>query len=132
MPNIDNLKPKLEYVVNKKVLDEMSEDGDAKLEGPQGEVQAEVEHIMNILGEKGNPTDRFTELFADKTKIKSDGLKLKKIFLEVVFTKFGVHSLEHVTRGVQKVRTTLETLFKDDQDAQNMILDSIFKQFGMD
>ena len=33
MPNIDNLKPKLEFVVNKKVLDEMSEDGDAKLEG---------------------------------------------------------------------------------------------------
>lgn len=33
MPNIENLKPKLEYVVNKKVLDEMSEDGDAKLEG---------------------------------------------------------------------------------------------------
>ena len=49
MPNIDNLKPKLEYVVNKKVLDEMSEDGDAKLEGVQAEVQSEVEHIMGVL-----------------------------------------------------------------------------------
>jgi len=38
MPNIDNLKPKLEYVVNKKILDEMSEDGDQKLEGVQAEV----------------------------------------------------------------------------------------------
>lgn len=28
MPNIDNLKPKLEFVVNKKVRDEASEDGD--------------------------------------------------------------------------------------------------------
>lgn len=39
MPNMENLKPKLEFVVNKKVLDEMaSEDGDKKLEGPQAEV----------------------------------------------------------------------------------------------
>ena len=132
MPNIDNLKPKLEYVVNKKVLDEMSEDGDQKLEGVQAEVQSEVEHIMGVLAQKGDPTELLKELFEDKTKIKSDGLRLKKIFLEVVFTKFGVHSLEHVSRGIQKVRTTVGTMFKDQQDAQNMVLDSIFKQFGMD
>jgi hypothetical protein len=87
---------------------------------------------MGVLAQKGDPTDLFKELLADKTKIKSEGLKLKKIFLEVVFTKFGVHSLEHVSRGVQKVRNTFDTMFKDQQDAQNMILDSIFKQFGMD
>ena len=82
---------------------------------------------MGVLAQKGDPTDLFKELLADKTKIKSEGLKLKKIFLEVVFTKFGVHSLEHVSRGVQKVRNTFDTMFKDQQDAQNMILDSIFK-----
>ena len=89
-----------EYVVNKKVLDEMSEDGDQKLEGVQAEVQSEVEHIMGVLAQKGDPTELLKELFEDKTKIKSDGLRLKKIFLEVVFTKFGVHSLEHVSRGI--------------------------------
>jgi len=82
---------------------------------------------MGVLAQKGDPTELLKELFEDKTKIKSEGLRLKKIFLEVVFTKFGVHSLEHVSRGIQKVRTTVGTMFKDQQDAQNMVLDSIFK-----
>lgn len=87
---------------------------------------------MSILSLKGDQTELLKEVLADKTKIKSEGLKLKKIFLEILFTKFGVHSLEHVSRGVQKVRITLDEMFKDQKDAQRMALDSIFNQFGMD
>lgn len=52
------------------------------------------------------------ELLKDKSKIQSEGLKLKQIFLEIIFIKFGIHSLEHVSRGVEKVKGVLDDLFK--------------------
>lgn len=87
---------------------------------------------MGVLAQKGDITELLRELLADKTKIKSEGLKLKQIFLEIIFTKFGVHSLEHVSRGVEKVRAALDELFKGNTEAQRMALDTIFKSFGMD
>lgn len=55
---------------------------------------------MEVLGQKGDISENLKELLQDKIKVKSEDLKLKKIFLEIIFTKFGVHSLEHVSRGV--------------------------------
>lgn len=135
MPNAESLRPKLEFVQNKKVRDEnmAGEDGEPSTETPElAQVAAEVEHIMGVLAQKGDITELLRELLADKTKIKSEGLKLKQIFLEIIFTKFGVHSLEHVSRGVEKVRTALDELFKGNAEAQRMALDTIFKSFGMD
>lgn len=66
---------------------------------------------MEVLGQKGDITKQLKDLLANKDKIKSEGLLLKQIFLEVVFTKFGMLSLEHVSRGAERVKAILEELF---------------------
>ena len=87
---------------------------------------------MSVLAQKGDITELLRETLNDKGRIKSEGLKLKQIFLEILFVKFGVHSLEHVTRGVEKVRHTVDDLFKDNAKAQRMIIETIFKAFRME
>lgn len=95
-------------------------------------IDEEVDLIMQELAKKGDITEDLRTLLADKTKIKSEGLLLKQVLLETVFTKFGVQSLEHVSRGVQKVGKVLQEQFKGQADAQRMALDTIFKAFNMD
>lgn len=68
----------------------------------------------------------------DKDKIKSEGNVLKQLLLEVLLTKFGTHSLEHLTRGIEKIKPLMLKLYKDNQDSQNVVLDTIFKVFNMD
>lgn len=109
------------------------EGAEPKTESPEAaQVNAEVEVIMGVLAQKGDTTELLRATLCDKDKIKSEGLKLKQIFLEVLFIKYGVHSLEHVTRGVEKVRAAVDGFFKDDVEAQRMALETIFKAFGMD
>jgi hypothetical protein len=48
-----------------------------------------------------------TDLFKDETRILSKELKLKQIFIEVIFTKYGLHSIEHIEKGIEKVKTIL-------------------------
>jgi hypothetical protein len=57
---------------------------------------------------------------------------LKQIFLEVILTKFPTHSLEHVTRGMEKVKVILDDHYIGHEDAQRMALETIFKAFNMD
>ena len=137
MPNVDNMKPKLEFVQNKKDRDaEMAneeEGAEPKTESPEAaQINAEVEAIMGVLAQKGDTTELLRATLCDKEKIKSEGLKLKQIFLEILFIKYGVHSLEHVTRGVEKVRAAVDDFFKGNVEAQRMALETIFKAFGMD
>jgi hypothetical protein len=37
---------------------------------------------------------------------------VKQIFLEVILTKFGGRSLEHISEGIRKVKPVFEQLFK--------------------
>ena len=66
---------------------------------------------MEVLSQKGDIIQSLRDLLGDKEKIKSEGLLLKQVFLEVVFTKFGMLSLEHVSRGVERVKPILEEFF---------------------
>ena len=109
-----------------------SQGNEEKEKGPQELIDEEVDLIMAELSKKGDVTEDLKALLADKTKIKSDGLLLKQILLEVVFTKFGVQSLEHVTRGVTKVKSVLQDQFSGQPEAQRIALDTIFKAFNMD
>ena len=42
---------------------------------------------------------------------------LKQIFLEILFTKYGAQSLEHVTRGVEKVKPILLEHYAGDEES---------------
>ena len=50
--------------------------------------------------------------------------------MEVVFTKFGMLSLEHVSRGVERVRVILEEMFLGQEESQKMALDLILTSFN--
>lgn len=43
----------------------------------------------------------------DGKEVKTKGELLKQIFLEILFTKYGAQSLEHVTRGIERVKPIL-------------------------
>lgn len=135
MPNQDNCRPTFQYVKNKRDRDaSMSSNGDAQKEkNAQDAIDEEVELIMKAIAQKGDGViEGLKTLLADKEQIKSEGILLKQVFLEVIFTKFGTHSLEHVTRGFEKVKVILEEQYHGHEDAQRMALDTIFKSFNMD
>ena len=77
---------------------------DGEIEKPktsQELIDDEVELIMSVLGQKGDGVPAALQaLLDDKSKIKSEGNILSQILVEVILTKFGTHSLEHVQRGV--------------------------------
>lgn len=52
--------------------------------------------------------------------------------LEVLLTKFGTHSLEHITRGIEKIKPVVLKMFQDNVEAQKVVLDTIFKAFNVD
>jgi len=110
----------------------MSSEGEAKERTQMDVVNDEIELIMAALSKKGDIIPELKELLADKTKITTDGLMLKQVFLEIIFTKFGSHSLEHVTRGIEKVSSILDEHYKGNEEAQKMALETIFKAFNMD
>lgn len=77
-------------------------------------VNQEVDSIMEVLGKKGEDTVALLrELLADETKIQSKDLKLKQVLLEILFLKYGSQSLEHVSRGIDKIKPVLEEQFKN-------------------
>jgi hypothetical protein len=84
---------------------------------------------MEVLSQKGDIIEQLKALLSDKEKIKTEGLLLKQVFLEVVFTKFGMLSLEHVTRGVEKVKPVLEEFFIGQDESQKMALNLILDSF---
>ena len=65
--------------------------------------------MIDTISQKGDLVEPLNELLADKTKINSSGLKLKQIFLEVILTKFGGRSLEHISEGIRKVKPILDS-----------------------
>lgn len=132
MPNQDNLKPSFQYVKNKRDRDaSMSSNGDAE-KNSQDIIDEQVELIMKTLAQKGDIVPELKTLLNNKDTIRADGLLLKQIFLEVIFTKFPTHSLEHVTRGMERVKPILEEHYIGHEDAQRMALDTIFKAFNLD
>lgn len=90
-----------------------SDDAESVLSEEELLVQADADLILGTLMQKGNIIAEMRELLADNTKIKSTGIKLKQIFLEVVFTRFGAQSMEHVTRGVDKVKAIFQEQYHD-------------------
>ena len=88
--------------------------------------------MIDTISQKGDLVEPLNELLADKTKINSSGLKLKQIFLEVILTKFGGRSLEHISEGIRKVKPILDSQFFKQDDAQHMALETIFKAYSMD
>ena len=87
---------------------------------------------MDAISQKGDLVEPLNDLLADKSKITSTGLKLKQIFLEVILTKYGGRSLEHISEGIRKVKPILDSQFFKQSDAQNMALETIFKAYSMD
>ena len=67
---------------------------------------------MEAIAQKGvkdkdEIVNNIKEVLSDRSKVKTDGIQLKQIFLEVLFTKYGAQSLEHVTRGIERVKPIL-------------------------
>lgn len=79
----------------------------------QAKIKQDVELIMEVLSKKGEDTVALLkELFIGGGKVKSSGMVLKQIIIEVLFLKYGSQSLEHVSRGIEKIRPVLEEQFK--------------------
>lgn len=57
---------------------------------------------------------------------------LKQIIIEVLFLKYGSQSLEHVSRGIEKIKRVLEEEFKDQREAQKHAIRTVFKAFSVD
>ena len=107
----------------------MSSNGE---ERPKNIIDDEVELIMHALSQKGDVVPNLKELLADKAQITTDGIKLKQVFLEIILTKFGTVSLEHVSRGIEKVKPIFDDHYKGQADAQKMAIETLFKAFNMD
>lgn len=56
---------------------------------------------------------------------------LKQIFLEILFTKYGAQSLEHVTRGIERVKPVLMDHYQDQPESQRMAMDTLLKAFNV-
>jgi hypothetical protein len=50
----------------------------------------------------------------------------------VIFTKYGLHSIEHIEKGIEKIKPVLLSFFKDQKESQEIILNSLFQAFNMD
>lgn len=86
---------------------------------------------MKTLSTKGDIKESLKTLLDDKEQIKSEGMQLKQMFLEILLTKYGA-SLEHITRGFEKVSNILEEHYKDSKESQTMVIETIFKSFSLD
>ena len=117
-------------------MDSPDEDGqqaEANGDAAKVTVNQEVDSIMEVLGKKGEDTVALLrELLADETKIQSKDLKLKQVLIEILFLKYGSQSLEHVSRGIEKIKPVLEEQFKDQKEAQQHATLTVFKAFSMD
>lgn len=87
---------------------------------------------MDTINQKGDIVDPLLKLLSDKQRINSSGLKMKQIFLEVILTKYGGRSLEHISEGIRKVKPILDEHYLGEEEAQKMALDTIFKAYNMD
>lgn len=90
----------------------------AQVDEFQETVKQDVELIMEALSKKGEDTVQLLkDLLNEGGKVKSSGMVLKQIIIEVLFLKYGSQSLEHVSRGIEKIKPVLEEQFKDKADA---------------
>ena len=87
---------------------------------------------MKVLSEKGDCSEGFSNLMSDKTKIKSEGKLLYQLIIEILLTKFGTNQMEHVQRGVDKIKSAILPMFAENQEAQIVLIETIFKSFNMD
>jgi len=56
----------------------------------QAQIKQDVELIMEVLSKKGEDTVALLkELFTEGGKVKSSGMVLKQIIIEVLFLKYG-------------------------------------------
>lgn len=126
MPNQDSLKACFQFVVSKDKRQDAQMDSpdeekaDAEANGDSGKVTVhqEVDSIMEVLGKKGEDTVALLRaLLADESKIQSKDLKLKQVLIEILFLKYGSQSLEHVSRGIEKIKPVLEEQFKDQRES---------------
>jgi hypothetical protein len=70
---------------------------------------------MGVLATKGDINETLQELLDDKTKIASDGDLLNQMLIEILLTKYGTNQLEHIQKGVEKVRTVLTKRFSGNE-----------------
>ena len=114
-------KPNFQYVKNKRQRDaSMSSEengGEDKRSKDEQSLDEEVELVMNVLSEKGDVSEAFKTLVHDKTKIKSEGKVLYQLLIEIMLTKFGTNQMEHVQRGVDKVKSAIVPIFADNSEA---------------
>jgi hypothetical protein len=52
--------------------------------------------------------------------------------LEILFTKYGAQSLEHVTRGIERVKPILMDHYLEQADSQRMAIETLLKAFNVD
>lgn len=58
---------------------------------------------MQVLSTKGDVTQSLSELLNDKSRISSEGNLLSQILVEIILTKYGTHTLEHLQKGFDKL-----------------------------
>ena len=72
---------------------------------------------MEALGQKGDLVESLTTLLNDPNEITSKGLQLKQIFLEIILTKYGGRSLEHVSEGIRRVKPIFDLHYQDQEES---------------
>jgi hypothetical protein len=83
----------------------------------ESSVDNEVASLMDTINQKGDIVDPLLKLLSDKQRINSSGLKMKQIFLEVILTKYGGRSLEHISEGIRKVKPILDEHYLGEEEA---------------
>lgn len=88
---------------------------------------------MEALSKRGEDTIQLLkDLLSESGKVQSSGLTLKQIIIEILFLKYGSQSLEHVSRGIDKIKPVLEEQFKGQAEAQKHAILTVFKAFSVD
>ena len=118
-------KDKRESSIDKSDVAETKVDQDQKID-------QDVSKIMDVISQKGDLVEPLMTLLNDPNEISSTGLQLKQIFLEIILTKYGGRSLEHISEGIRRVKPILDLHYQDQEESQRMALDTIFKAYNMD
>ena len=134
MPSQDILKPTFSLVRSKDKREssiDKSDVAETKVDQDQ-RIDQDVSKIMDVISQKGDLVEPLTTLLNDSNEISSSGLQLKQIFLEIILTKYGGRSLEHISEGIRRVKPILDLHYQDQEESQRMALDTIFKAYNMD
>jgi len=106
---------------------------DFNFSGDQLDSINDVKAILRVFNSRGTDiVGPLLEVMADDgKKLVSKDLKKKQIFLEVILQRFAGRSLEHVSKGFEKVKEVLDKHYVGQEETQLMVIDTVFKSYGL-